>query len=215
MHEFKKMIDKNDFGNHFTNVTKTHADRVITQQLKMIHEESTIRCTICFELGPPSPLVWDILSIDSSCKFNFYMEFYGASTYFGIYSNFTDFHLVAYIKAWQTVLNKQNTKELFDFNTYTIAVMTIAVLQRDLKLPPIDELSKLHQTNKLPKSTNTSKLTELFKEFLLFFGSKYERNVRLITPFVPHFLNIKTDRLQKCVPPAEKMLVTKNKNYHF
>lgn len=71
MHEFNKLIDKNDFGNHFTNIIKTHADRVITQQLKMIHEESTIRCTICFEVGPPSPLVWDILSTDSTCKFYF------------------------------------------------------------------------------------------------------------------------------------------------
>lgn len=132
------------------------------------------------------------------------MKFVLLRIYLEIYINFTDFQLVAYIKAWQTVLNQQNTKELFDFNTYTIGVMTIAVLQRDSKLPTIDELLKLHRTNKLPKSENKSNLTNLFKQFLLFFGNKYERNVRLITPFVPHFLNVKKDRLQKCVPQAEQ-----------
>lgn len=68
LHEFKKLIDKNDFSDHFTDIIQTHADRVIAQQLKMIHIESAIRCTICFEADQPSALIGDILAIDPLCK---------------------------------------------------------------------------------------------------------------------------------------------------
>lgn len=61
LHEFKRLIDQNDFNAHFPDVIKTHADRAIGQQLKMVHRTSGIRCTVCFDTEPPSTLVSDIL----------------------------------------------------------------------------------------------------------------------------------------------------------
>lgn len=124
-----------------------------------------------------------------------------------------DLHLVAYVKAWQTVLNRQNKKVLFEFNTYTIVVMVIAVLRREFNVPIMDQFSKLQQPKEFPQPKRNFSLSELFKGFLLFF-TKYERHARIISPFVPRFINIRKDPQQKNVPPDEKLYVIKTRKGH-
>lgn len=98
--------------------------------------------------------------------------------------------LVAYIKAWQTVLNKRNKKVLFNFNTYTLAVMVIAVLQRQSKLPTIDNMPKWLQANGGEQPKDATPIKSLLLDFFAFFGNKYERKNHVISQFRNRFVYI-------------------------
>lgn len=98
--------------------------------------------------------------------------------------------MVAYVKAWQTVLNKLNRKSLFYFNSYAIAVMVIAVLQRQSIIPAITEIPKWLKSHTAEYSGDIRKM---LMEFLKFYGDKYERNKRVISPFTDRFVNIQID----------------------
>lgn len=208
MHEFYKLIGQNDFNVHFTDVVKTHTDRVNTQQLKMIHQKSGIHCTLCFAPEEPSLLIMDILSTNSLCKFHFALrkiiEMHSACYSFPFWFS-VDLRAVAYIKAWQMVLNEQKKEQLFQFNTYTIVVMMIAVLQRQFGFPTIDEYLKLRQDKQAPQKNAACDFDNLLKGFFSIFGVKYQRNTRMISLFVLRFVNTSKDDTQKIVPPAEQM----------
>lgn len=113
--------------------------------------------------------------------------------------------LVGYVKAWQHVLNKQSQQPLFDFNTYTLAMMVTVVQQRELRLPTVDEFMKLQKAKQLKQGMLKLDLPKAFNEFVVFFGVKYQKRTRLISPFVPHFLNVQQDITQKTAPPVEQM----------
>lgn len=103
------------------------------------------------------------------------------------------------------MVNKQKGKMIFEFNTYTIAVMVIVVQQRELRLPNVDEYLKMQKEKKLPQATINCALQKLFQEFLLFYGNKYDAYTRSMSPFLVKFFNVEKDRLQQVVSPSEQM----------
>lgn len=109
------------------------------------------------------------------------------------------------MKAWQIVLNRQKEEILFQFNTYTIAVMMIAVLQRQFEWPTIDEYLKLRQEGKTLQIAAGCNFIKLLEGFFSVFGIKYQRNTRMISLCVPHFVNTSKDDTQKNVPLVEQM----------
>lgn len=103
---------------------------------------------------------------------------------------FVDLRLVAYVKAWQTVLNKVNKKPLFHFNTYAIAIMVIAVFQRESIIPTITKIPEWIKSGTAQCSTDVRKL---LMDFFVFYFNKYERNKRVISQFTDRFVNIQRD----------------------
>lgn len=103
---------------------------------------------------------------------------------------FLDLCLVAYIKAWQSILNQINKNPLFYFNTYTIAIMAIAVQQRKSKIPTINEIPNWLKS---AKATHSENIREMLMEFFIFYGEKYERKNHVISPFKNRFIYILSD----------------------
>lgn len=102
----------------------------------------------------------------------------------------TDLRFVAYVKAWQTALNKLNKQALFNFNTYTIAVMVIAVLQRQSDLPTINVMPQWLASNAANQLKDTRPMKSFLMDFFAFFGNKYERRNHAISLFRNRFVYI-------------------------
>lgn len=104
---------------------------------------------------------------------------------------FVDLCLVAYVKAWQTVLNRMNTQILFNFSTYAIATMVVGVLQRDSKIPLMNQLPTWIRSDAAKKTKATSSIRQLLMDFFIFYGDKYQRYNHVVSPFRNRFIYIR------------------------
>lgn len=102
--------------------------------------------------------------------------------------------MIAYIRAWQNVVNKLATKNgnaAFQFNTYIISVLVIFFLQMNYSLPPVNDVTILvgsGQSTAAPNSKSTldevNDFDKMLGEFFHFYGSRYEINNHLISTCV-------------------------------
>lgn len=68
LHEFEKILSTTDFDHHFESRTKTFADRVIGQQLKMVHKRSGIQCFLLFSVKQSSAIIRNVMDSYTICK---------------------------------------------------------------------------------------------------------------------------------------------------
>lgn len=87
--------------------------------------------------------------------------------------------------------------------------MVIAVLQRLSKVPTLDSLPEWleSQSKKLIAAKGTSTTRALLMDFFIFFGDKYEKDKRVISPFTNRFINIQKNA-PRSSDPAVKLYVS-------
>lgn len=68
MLEFEEMVSQSRFHLLFEDITKIPSNRVMDEHLTMVHKSSRIQCTVCFQVGPPSTVVRDIVVSEFICK---------------------------------------------------------------------------------------------------------------------------------------------------
>lgn len=72
--EFKNMIssDRTEFHLHFGELSETCANRLIRQQLKIVHKESGIQCYLLFDSFPinqSSVIIQQVMTNSEICEF--------------------------------------------------------------------------------------------------------------------------------------------------
>lgn len=91
--------------------------------------------------------------------------------------------MIAYVKAWQNVLNEEASKKelaaVFNMNSYIIAVLVIFYLQLNIDLPTVAELPLTFP--KRSKFSPIKSFDELVKGFLNFYGKTFEPKMHLIS----------------------------------
>lgn len=90
--------------------------------------------------------------------------------------------LIAYVRAWQNVLNEEASKSglvAFNMNSYIITVLVIFYLQLNHELPTVTELPLViaNGTKFSPKNS----FDEFVKEFFEFYGKTFESKMHLIS----------------------------------
>lgn len=113
--------------------------------------------------------------------------------------------LIAYVRAWQNVLNEKSVKSgsvAFKMNSYVIAVLVIFYLQLSCEVPTVTDLS-LAIANESTFSPKKS-FDEYVKEFFKLYGQKFELNVHLISVHVGKWQQ-KDHRNQKPFSSPQKM----------
>lgn len=78
--------------------------------------------------------------------------------------------------------------------------MAIAVQQRQSNIPTINEIPKWLNSKAVE---NSADIRAMLLDFFIFYGIKYERNRRVISPFTNRFINIQKDPRQSTNKAAE------------
>lgn len=113
--------------------------------------------------------------------------------------------LIAYIKAWQKILNEvaaRNGIKAFQFNTYIISVLVLFCLQVSYDLPTITTLpSALSKNIRLSAKTVVN---ELAHEFFNFYYKYYEISAKVISLSMGRWQDRKAPKQQKQLTPELK-----------
>lgn len=125
--------------------------------------------------------------------------------------SYTGYHLIAYIRAWQMVLDevaKQNGHRFaFRFNTYIVSVLVIFYLQLNRNFPKLEVLApSRNEFNDHVPQVDAKHLKQAVQQFFEFYGKKYEK-CKLISLNFGRWQNQKLDKKQHIISPERKKLV--------
>lgn len=67
------MISTTNLNAKFREIQRIPSNRVMPDHVRMVHALSKIRCTLCFQIDPPSTFVRDLMVANSSCKCPFHL----------------------------------------------------------------------------------------------------------------------------------------------
>lgn len=116
--------------------------------------------------------------------------------------------LIAYVKAWQNVLNDQAKKYgfvAFTMNTYTIAVFVIFFMELKHGIPSGVKLQLKNASRKNPSTAHS--LGELVSEFFTFYGSTAE--------FKTHQVSVNAGEWQPKRPREQSGLASQRNRLEF
>lgn len=114
--------------------------------------------------------------------------------------------LIAYVKAWQNVLNEESSKSgsvAFNMNSYIIAVLVIFYLQLNHDVPIVAELSSAiaNGSKYLPRKS----FDEFVKEFFKFYGQTFEPKM--------HVISVHVGKLQQREQAEQKLFTSARKRF--
>lgn len=127
---------------------------------------------------------------------------------------FTGRQLIAYVRAWQNVVNDLATQHgdaAFHFNTYIISVLVIFFMQVQYDLPTAGDVSILVASGKANLSRQSileeqKDFNRILYEFFHFYGIRYEINNHLISVRIGRWQEQKLTQQQKYFTPEQKRL---------
>lgn len=176
----------------FELLDKVRANRVRTQQLKILHKTSQIQCVLQFEsnstVNRSSEIIHKYMTFNPVCK-----------------------QLAAYIKALLIVINditSLNGLPPLQLNTYIISVLVIFYLQLKHKMPTINALTAMLSDQ--ISFTSRENLNEFIKEFFNFYGHTYQITVHLICLNVGRWQDKQPQKHQKHFSPQQKRCIFMN-----
>lgn len=205
----------------FDVIGKTDTNRVLKQQLKLVHKRSRIECWLLFEsdLSPinPAKVISDLFTLMPICTYAVILSIFEMISqglfvpiFHGLKFHFPGRQLIAYVRAWQTVINgipARNGKVAFLFNTYTIATLVIFFLQMNYKMPTVADAAIL-AANIKPSTVISPDDQKLFdkmlSDFFHFYGSRYEINNHLISARIGRWQEQRLTGQQKHFTPEQK-----------
>lgn len=116
--------------------------------------------------------------------------------------------LVAYVRAWQTVLNDVAAKQglvAFHFNTYIISILVLFYMQVKHELPKVNEIPSMASKNVkiLPKID----FSHIVQEFFYFYGKTFDSKTHLISVNIGKWQTKEVPSSQKHFTVDQKRLV--------
>lgn len=117
--------------------------------------------------------------------------------------------LIAYVRAWQTVLNDVAAKQglvAFHFNTYIISILVLFYMQVKHELPKVNDIPSMAFKNVkiLPKID----FSHIVQEFFYFYGKTFDSKTHLISVNIGKWQT-------KEVPSSQKHFTVDQKRLDF
>lgn len=176
----------------FELLDKVRANRVHTQQLKILHRTSQIQCVLQFEsnskVNRSSEIIHKYMIFNPVCK-----------------------QLAAYIKALLNVINdiaSLSRLPPLHLNTYIISALVIFYFQLKHKMPTINALTAMLSDQ--ISFTSRENLNEFIKEFFYFYGHTYQVTAQLICLSVGRWQEKQPQKHQKHFSPQQKRCIFMN-----
>lgn len=186
LQKFKRIFKMLGVQNDFKILASINGDRVQKRRLQAIHRASGILCWIQFDtdfkIAQSSQVIRNYIMHAPICKFcvgNEKVDLFAIhQSKLIIISYMTGYHLIAFIRCWQNVLNEsleQRSQHAFRFNTYIISVLVIFFLQVNYNYPKLAHLPSSPHTKSidhLPK-VDKVRLKRAIVQFFEFYGKIY------------------------------------------
>lgn len=193
-HQFYQAMQSSSTQNEFEVLDRLVGDRVQRQRLQLLHKLSRIMCWVQFDrnvtLAESSQIIRDYIHYAPICKLHFppHPSPQPFWSFFVKMHSFVGYHLTAYIRSWQNVMNNATSNEqgtnTSRFNTYIIFVLVTFFLQLNHKFPKSNDLPTSNsKVIDVVSSIDKKQFKQFVKEFFDFYATQYEIGEHIISLF--------------------------------